>query len=850
MISKSKLHPPRAKGLLIQRPELLAQLELSAKHKLTLLTAPAGFGKSTLLAQWQEQHAQAFHWLSLDPFDNQVSRFWLHIIAALQQEDPSIGLVSQTLLNQLQLPAREVWLTALLNDLYQSSEHYLILEDYHVITEPELHDSLKDFILQLPPQFHLIISSRTPCKELPLSRLRAQQELIIIQTEDLRFQALEIETLFNISLGSLPRQALNEVVQSSEGWALALQMMMLCLQKRKQPHIWLQALVQSQKQLQDYLIDEVFSGLPKDIQDFLLKTSLLEHLNDQLCDYVLESTHSQRCLELLQDQNIFMTPLDENQLWWRYHQLFAELLQQRLEKTFPDLKEHLYRRASEWFAKQKQIETSIQYGLKAHDYAKVADSIKSIAFDLLGKGQTPFLRQCLDCLPQNLFEQDAFLQIIRLWVWSVTHQYNEIAPLIDKLPDSPEILPHKLTLLSNLARKQNKFAQAIEYSQSVSTLDIIAHKDFILGTVYLNLGICHAYIHQTEQAIQALELSLKHNQIVENALPYLSCGLNLGRIHLFQGRLLEAEQVFNTVLKESEHWQLTSHSSMGLIYLHLAIISYYRGQRDAVWLNLQKGLDLSSKAYNENALLGFEFGLELCCRLENWDLMEVIFSQMETVRTHSKHIHFEINIKLYQAWKALKNKDWDQIDSWCKQSIENERNYKEWLIRAEYYLALKDYPQALRFLEPIWDIALKGHYVPMMLETLCLQAIALHKQPELAEAKLKQALDIMGKEKFYFIWHDKQSELLAIIKNSSFDTNEISVLEDIYPDLKSTFLTHREYELLNMMANGLTNPQIAEHMFVSVNTVKTHLKHLFRKIQVDSRTEAVAKAIANQWLQP
>jgi LuxR family maltose regulon positive regulatory protein len=839
MIARSKLHRPNLKALVLPRPNLLAERAIS-QHTLTLITAPAGFGKTTLLLQALNAHP--FAWVSLDPLDNDLQRFWLHLIAALQTLDPSLGTDSQAYLNFTRIPPLETWLTPLLNDLYQTPQSIqLVLDDYHLITDAAVHESLGEFLRQAPPQLHLAITSRSLCRELPLARLRAGHQLLEISGEALRFSHSEVEQLLHQHGIQLPDADIVQIYTASEGWALALQMMLVCL--HNQPTAWVRALKQSRQHLQDYLLDEVFNHLPPDLQTFLLTTAGLDTLEVALCNYVTRRENSAEVLQVLQEHTFFLVPMDSDAHTWRYHPLCGELLQQRLENQDPARPRQLAQRASRWYAERGNMEFAIHYGLKAKDYTQVIADLLAIAYRYLIQGRTPLLSKWLECLPEEVFDQNPGLMTLRLWIWISSEHLAKAAPLIPLLPEGPDTLPHKRALQANLARRQNQLEASIAHAQTVLEMEISQDRDFILGTVWANLALCYERKHRQTETLAAIDTTLFYNRKIGNTITFLVMGVHKGRILMFQGKLAQAERTFHSLLTDAATWQLQAHSVTGLMYIHLAIIAYYRGETEAIWNYVEKGLALTTPAYNADAGQGFEFVIELCCRLGNWELMDTLLQQVRHLNAQQPRI--QMDPMRFEAWRWLRRNESELGNTWYQQPLSPQAPPTELLIRAEYALVRGETDTAHILLANLWQIAKQGHYISLMIEVLCLQAWANKNNSPVAESKLREALTLSAQGPFYFVWREHQRELWPLIQAGDF-TAFAPLISHIYPNHtpKPEPLSEREHALLQLLATGLSNQEMAEQSFVSVNTVKTHLKNLFRKLEVNSRTQALRKAHA------
>lgn len=431
----TKLYIPRHQPLsqqatLVTRPRLIEQLEEGLSGKLTVLAAPAGFGKSTLLGEWidkiessQTVESQPLSrpiicWLSLEESDNDPIRFWLYFIAALQSMNPGLSLDTPTLLQSPEPPPLETILTILINDLSAWSLEYasriaLVLDDYHVITAPAIHRSLAFLLDHLPPTLHLIITTRAD-PPLPLARLRASGELSEIRAEELRFTAAETTTLLNERMGlHLSPDEVQILVRRTEGWIVGLRLAALSMYGHDDKASFLRSFAGDHRYILNYLVEEVLNRQSQAVQEFLLHTCILARLHGPLCDALIgvneeqeretdpspSHGYSQSMLEQIDQANLFLVPLDERGQWYRYHQLFAEVLQHRLRQSHPALLIILHQRASRWYAQQEYFTDAVQHALLAADYEYAAALIEKVWPLLWNQGAIATLLSWMRALP-------------------------------------------------------------------------------------------------------------------------------------------------------------------------------------------------------------------------------------------------------------------------------------------------------------------------------------------------------------------------------------------------------------------------------------------------------------------
>ena len=410
----TKLHRPQPREQLVRRPQLAERLTQGVMGPLTLVSAPAGFGKTTLLAQWLAESGMPAAWLSLEPGDNEPVRFLSYLIAALQTLDPHLGTAALTLLQMPQPAAAETVLTLLTNDVgshgHDGGDFALVLDDYHVIDAKPIDQALTFLVEHLPPHMHLVIATRED-PQLPLARLRARGHLTEVRAADLRFTPSEAAEFLNQVMGlSLSAEDIAALEDRTEGWIAGLQLAALSMQGHQDVPGFIRAFAGDHRYIVDYLVEEVLQRQPEPVRSFLLQTSILDRLNGPLCDAVTGQEEGNARLEALERGNFFVVPLDDKRHWYRYHHLFAEVLSAHLLAEQPDQVSTLHRRASEWYEQHGSAADAIRHALAAYDFARAADLVELAVPAMRRSRQEATLLGWLKALPDELVHVQARAQ--------------------------------------------------------------------------------------------------------------------------------------------------------------------------------------------------------------------------------------------------------------------------------------------------------------------------------------------------------------------------------------------------------------------------------------------------------
>jgi ATP/maltotriose-dependent transcriptional regulator MalT len=414
LVLLSKLAYPRLPAALVVRERLLSDLDAALAHRLTLLSASAGWGKTTLLSAWASRRPNEVAWLSLDGLDNDLTRFWVALIAALRTCESALGALALAMLQSPEQASLSAILTVLLNDLASVSEGapmVLILDDYHLIDDEAIHESVTFLLEHLPDHLHLVIASRVD-PDLPLSRWRVRGELLELRAADLRFSATEAASFFTQTLGEgLAEADVRLLEQRTEGWIAGLQLALLAMRKRPDRAAFVQAFTGSHRYLLDYVQEEILEHQGLGVQRFLLQTAVLTRMNAALCATLTEDTTSQAMLELLERHNLFVAPLDEQRQWYRMHDLFREVLLTRLQATAPELVPVLHQRAAHWYAAQGEVSEAIAHTLAARDFVCAAALIEREAGHLWLSGEAQTVQSWIGALPDFVVRQHARLAL-------------------------------------------------------------------------------------------------------------------------------------------------------------------------------------------------------------------------------------------------------------------------------------------------------------------------------------------------------------------------------------------------------------------------------------------------------
>lgn len=863
---KTKLHIPAPCFYLVPRPHLLARLNngLQLGHKLTLVSAPAGFGKTNLLSEWVAsiEARKSVAWLSIDHEDTRPTRFWGYLIAAIQSVLDEVGEASTALLRSVDPPSIEVILTPLLNDIAAQPERVvLVLDDYHLLSREEIHSGITFLLDHLPSQLHLVISTRAD-PPLPTVQMRARGQLTELRGDDLRFTFGEARSFLNDQMGlGLAETDLNALDSRIEGWIAGLQLAAISMRGQQDRHEFILAFTGSHHYILEYLAEEVLNRLPTDVLQFLAQTSILTQLNASLCERVTGRSDSAAMLARLYHENLFVTALDYEHSWYRYHHLFADLLRDRLQQqlgrqTIVDLHQH----ASQWYEENGYLQIAVKHALEAEDMERVADLAEQAAqASLLDSWMTDLLAW-LETLPENVLRSRLRLRIYQACALFFDGQNEQCLSLLEEskqaiqeLPPSPEndVLREELSRLieiiyafvNSLALSlQGNFDQSFQVILRVKHLAEEAGNIFLLAHAYEGLALNQYHKGQlgvaASTSAQLIELaggSLRETRPGQ-PLPIATAGyLLLANICLDQDKLEDMTQYLTKALELCK--MSSGAKSLVETYVMQSRLQQAQGDLDSAWQSLSK----AERAYHLKASKVTRFRLE---------------SQKARLNLEVGSPEDVINWIRRLETTTVKAKDSIPLPTMQHEVLQ--------LILARVHLSKSEPKNALSILEHIQTPAeAEGRY-RHVIEIYTLKALALQalNQHQAALEHLEHALRLAEAEGFMRVFLDgaflgkgiPMQHLLYKAAEHGITPGFTGKLLDAFPVIvddqqKSGVelvepLSQREIEVLEHLARGLSNREIAQQLIISTDTVKTHTGNIYSKLGVHNRTQAVIKAKA------
>ena len=897
LLTKLYIPPPRPK--IVLRPRLIERMNEGMHCKLTLISASAGFGKTTLVSEWVVVCEQPVAWLSLDEGDNDPNRFLIYLISALRTIMANIGEGVLGVLHSTQSPPPESILTALLNEITTFKDHFnLVLDDYHVIDSKSVDNFVAFLLEHLPPQMHLVIATRED-PHLPLARLRARGQLTELRAADLRFVPAETTDFLNQLMGlNLSTENIAALEARTEGWIAGLQLAALSIQGRSDTTGFIQAFTGSHRFVLDYLVEEVLQHQSEHIRSFLLQTAILDRLCAPLCNAVTEREDGKEILDILEQNNLFLIPLDDQRLWYRYHHLFAEVLQAHLKEAQPEQVSSLHQRASAWYEQNGFPPNAIRHALAAKDFERAAGLIELARSAMALSFQSSTWLSWVKALPDVLIRarpvlsvgyawalldggeleaSEAHLQAAKRWLDTPTDQMVVVDhDQFRSLPASIAIArAYRSLALGDIPGTVQYAQQALEltpaddrarYNQATSLLGLAQYSSGDLEAAERALADFHTYLRK-----------------IGDSLTLVGITFLLADIRVALGRLLEAESSYQQALRIATGMGSPMPLGTADLYRGLGELSIERDDLEAAAQHL-----LTSQKLGEQTTTT-DWSHRLCVSQARLKEAQGDLDGALALLDEADRVTIRVPLPDVRPVAALKARVWlkqgrlAEAQMWAREqglSVDDDIRYSrefEHITLARVLIAAGksdreagSFDEATRLLGRLLQAAEASRRMSSGIEILLLQALAFQAQDNLphALAALERALALAEPQGYVRIFVDEGEAMRLMLEKQSRNRSHplsgyadkllasfpqaVAAQKSARPGLTGAIhlqesdliepLSERELEVLELLRSALSGPEIAQQLSVSINTFRTHTKNIFIKLGVNDRRAAVRRA--------
>ncbi len=893
----SKVHVPPLHGNLVNRAKLVKRLNDGIAHgcRLTLVTAPAGYGKTTLLSEWQAQADLPVAWLSLEKTENISSRFWSYFLAALntipQIRQANIGIAILEASQTSTTGSMETQIIELINQLSAFQERIcLVLDDLQCLSDSQIHKDLTFLIDHLPKRsqnLNLVATSRMD-PPWPLARWRARGELSELRAVDLRFELDETGQFLQSTLQfKLSPQEITVLQDRTEGWVAGLQMAAISMQARLKTQgpeavtSFIKTFSGSNRFVLDYLLDEVLSQQSEEIREFMHDTSILDQLSAPLCDAVIDKPGSQAFLDQLERANLFLIPLDEEQNWYRYHHLFSEFLRKQTNHFPPEHITLLHQRATDWYAANHMYSQAIRHALAAGDIDRVQQSAASDAMAMVENTELSDVLKRFEELPDHHLSPDPWVTIAYAWAKAYADPsigMNDLILQVEQLlvdmeedSEKQHLTSHLAAIRAYLAWMKGEVESALEFVQR--GLEKLPEEDWAARVHLLNIrGLALQYRGDFLEATQSFEEALAASQMIGRIHEILYTSSNLAYVNLLQGHLHEAFSLCQAAVCQIEEAGQSSQKFPVLAHAYAtrSIILFEWNELESAAASARYGVALAEQWGQADALhfaltcysqiLGAAGNLE-----EALAVNQRATKVAKTISTWYIRISAENEIMLLLAKGDILGAANKFTGYWL--TSEDDRKHESLLVVVTLLYRLNLFPDVVNILETILDDLRQKGRILLWIKLMPFYALSLQ-----ALGRTEEALEVLEKclaaaepEGFTLIFADRGApmvSLLSDLRSRGVKTEYITELLQAFhlPEeapkpkcadsalLRSTCenliepLSERELDVLRYLNSHLSVPEIAREMLIAPSTLRTHIRNIFLKLNVHGRLEALQKA--------
>lgn len=866
----TKLHIPQIRAPFVDRPRLTQLLGKGGLSKLTLISAPAGYGKSSLLANWLASTTSRVGWLSLDKDDNDPIRFYRYLLSSLQSSVPEISQSDPLLSHPVQNDEITQMLPGLVNDLLDfPGIVFLVIDNYHVIEEPKIHQALSQILEFQPVNLHIFIATRSD-PPLPIARLRARGELVEIRSSDLQFSPAESLTFFNQGMGlQLSRQDVDLLVKRTEGWITGMKLAGLSLRDQQDPALFIRTFSGSNTHIAAFLTEEVIKSQSEEVSFFLQRTSILPYFTADLCQAITGSMNAAEILESIQD--LFLIPLDNEGRWFRYHQLFADLLQRQLQAIDPDLEKSLHRTAKEWFLANGFPEQAIEHAFLSGDYQDAAHLLSSrIAEIVWGHGEQYAVQKWLAALPEEWRRSHPLLRVYEAFsLLQIGSPPERIRELLDQseAEDQDQILLGEIAAIrASVANFEGQLSSSIQNAQYA--LDHLAEDQLVFRSLATRiLGISYRLMGNPALAIEYFSQALAISESTSDLLGAVAALHQIGDMHMLQLKYQEAESQYNRALEKARDRQGKYLPIAIRVLASLAQLQYQRNQLSTAREYVEKSIALATRFSGYPSYSSYQV---MAMIRQAADMHEEALHALNTAKAQIEEQRLttfaNLAIQAFQAHLALLRGSIESAAHWAQELQARvdldqiQPFYLQELVGlnfARIHLALGELDPAEELIEMISSNASSLGRTSSETQAQVLRSLLHWKRGKAEQAleSLNSALEAAQPERCIRIFLDEGPSLIPVLQSAASRGSSPSFLADILkaavvahqsgtgsPGILADPLTPRELDVLRLLARGLTSGEIAQELVISSSTVRSHLKNIYTKLNVHKRWDAAQRA--------
>ena len=885
----TKLHIPPTGQFIVHRPQLYEKLNIGLTRKLILISAPAGFGKTTVVSDWIDQNKIPTAWFSLDKGDNEPVEFLSYIISGIQGISKEFGQSSLKLLNSPDRPSGESIVSLLINEILKINQNFLLVfDDFQLIENGEILKLIAYLLEHIPGNIHIVILTRSD-PALSVSRLRSQHQLVELRSSDLSFSANDISILFNkkLKLG-LSIDDVFSLETKTEGWIAGLQLTALSIQHREDISEFIQDLKGGNRYIMDYLMEEVLKIQTEDIKEFLLQTSIMEQMSAPLCNAVLNRNDSQLILEALEKNNMIVIPLDDDRNWYRYHHLFRDLLKHRLHPRGKAAIIELHNKTIEWFMDNSMPLFAIEHAIETENFEKSIQFLGEIVETMWKNGQHNAIMRYGDLLPDEIIKKNVEFCLYYSWILIIAGKNQRAEPFLE----SAEIITKNSINDKNSSKDDLRYnkqllgkisvAFACLYSKTADPGRIFSYckamknlpenDPFWFSWGWYSIGWAEEFSGHINESIVAFEKALAYGKKSGSIYLISTNAYNVVYMEQRMGQYTSAYRKCSDLIadmKESGYLQITkSEPTYVELYACMAEIECMRTDFEDALANIKIAYNLSKNLSNSSYKVWVRliYSLILFGRGDNGGIIKLLneiedIIKQNTISPAARAIYIDMKGKMlieqHELEKASKFFNDNGLGPDKKILYSEDRGYFSFVLLLITELKFKE---AEKILSELQTMAQAANWIETLIGVKIVFAI-LYKHTgnnEKAVSTLLESLEYAANENIlmsYIYYHDRIKDLLIDVFKIQA-TTKTNIPKKLTEKLKFAIekreklkiinvesgLSNRELDTLKLIAEDLTNQEIADKLFISITTVKTHVRNILLKLEVDNRLQAVAKA--------
>ena len=877
ILLQTKLFIPQTRPFLVERPQLNQKLDDGQNGRITLISAPAGYGKTTLVTNWLKQREQKAAWYALDEYDNDPPRFLRYFIAAWQTLDPTIGQEVQAVLQSETIGSSPqpltTFFTLLINQLVSVTHPIIfVIDDFHLITDESLLKGLEFWFEHAPPHIHTILISRAD-PPLSLTKWQVRSQLTKLNAQDLQFSTTEAaDFLRQVMQLDLTTEEIETLVKKTDGWIASLQLAALSLQGTASAERNVAEFGGNERQMMAYLLEEVWQKQPEDIQQFLLQTAVFHRFNAQLANTVTQFDNCHDLIAQLDKKNLFLRALDNQQNWVCYHPIFADFLQKRQKESDPQQFLQLNREASRWFAQHYFVEEAIHHALVAQEFEAAAQLIlKEAQATTWQQNHSQTLRRWTKSLPEDVLFGLPELTVYSAWTYVLHGKFVELLHFLDRaeaywekknIVIANSVLGEIAILRGEKALAYGRFQEAIQWFNQAETN--ISAENLRLHTALLQVqGFAYRVNGDIANAKSKLALARDLMQTQQESAVRVFASYDYAKTLMIAGELYAAEQVLREVISAQPGAKYASNATLSLIYCALGDILHQRNQQQDAQEHLEKSIALAKETSESNPAIhqGYLYLATVKQASGDWFTAQSLMEKAEEIAQNSHNDRTIAQTLMVKATLHLLQEDVTDVQEWLENrlalphqpdAIPIYQYHEEQVVLARYLCQTAPH-KASPFLQNLLDTAVSQGWQYLALQCHILLALLHQSQNnnEKALTALTAAVTIATPERYIYPFVREKSamgQLLRLASTRKVEAEAIGQIQAAFmPTAVSTQplidpLTERELEVLTLMANGRTNPEIAAKLFLATGTVAKYSNTIYAKLAVRNRTEATQRA--------